>query len=256
MAKKRFGQHFLTDPSILERIVSLARISPSETVVEVGPGRGSLTEAIARAAGRVVAIEIDRDLIAALGDRLPANVEVLEADALEVDFGTLTTEPFHLIGNLPYNIATPLLDRFIHARRHILSVTVMLQKEVADRILAEPGTSQYSPLSIGIQYYAEVTPGFTVPPGAFTPKPNVHSKVIRLTWRPDIPDSPDLIAFVRRAFSSRRKKLINNLAGMFPHMDRQGFIEALESCTLNPNARPENLSVEDFKKLHQVLNRG
>ena len=253
MAKKRFGQHFLTDPSILERIVSFARISPTDTVVEIGPGRGSLTRAIARVARQVVAVEIDRDLIAELRGNLPANVELVEADGLEVDLTTLTNQPFHLIGNLPYNVATPLLDRFIRARHYIQSVTVMVQKEVADRILAEPGTRQYSPLSIGIQYYADVAPGFTVPPGAFAPTPKVQSRVIRLTWHSDRPDSPKLIPFVGRAFASRRKKLINNLNAMYPEMNRQALTEVLENLSLNPDLRPENLSVKDFVRLHHAL---
>ena len=253
MAKKRFGQHFLTDPSILDRIVSFSQISPTDSVVEIGPGRGSLTRAIALVADRVVAIEIDRGLVASLRDTLPANVDLIEADGLMVDLSSLMTQPFHLIANLPYNIATPLLARFIQAREHITSVTIMVQREVADRILATPATSEYSALSIGVQYYADVTPGFTVPPEAFKPKPKVHSKVIRLTWRPDVPNAPWLMKFVGRAFSARRKKLVNNLNPMYPNMSRQALSEALVKLSLNPDARPENLSVEDFVNLHRAL---
>ena len=162
--KKRFGQHFLTDRSILRRIVQLAHLQPEDTVVEIGPGAGSLTQVLAAAVQRVVAIEIDRDLIPALRTKMPSNVEVIEGDALEIDF---PNAPFHLVGNLPYNVATPLFKRFIENRDRILDVTVMIQKEVAERLGAEPRTAAYGPLSVLVQYYANVTYGFTVPPGAF-----------------------------------------------------------------------------------------
>jgi len=161
--KKRYGQHFISDRDLLQRIIELAHISSTDTVIEIGPGSGSLTRELAAVAKRVVAIEIDRDLIGALRRTVPFNVEVVDADALGVDFDQYEA-PFHVIGNLPYNVATALLRIFIARRSRISEVTIMLQKEVAQRVCARPGTPDYGPLSVLVQYYAEPTWGFTVPP--------------------------------------------------------------------------------------------
>jgi 16S rRNA (adenine1518-N6/adenine1519-N6)-dimethyltransferase len=248
--KKRFGQHFLSDRSILRKIVALARIDPNDTVVEIGPGGGALTRELAAASHRVVAIEIDRDLVPALRDRMPSNVEIVEADALTVDLGALAREPFHLVGNLPYNVATPLFKRFIEFRRHIHDATVMVQKEVAQRIVAKPGSGEYGPLTVLVQYYAEAKYGFTVPPGAFHPRPRVDSAVIRLEWRPEVKDAPDFTDFVHRAFSSRRKKLANNLTAMFPSLSREAVLEKLHASGIEPGARPEELSISEFERVY------
>ena len=252
--KKRYGQHFLSDRNILQRIVRLASISPNDTVLEIGPGAGSLTRELAAAARRVIAIEIDRDLIPRLRASMPANVDVIEADALEADFEKLAgASPFHLVGNLPYNIATPLLKRFVAVRERILDVTIMLQKEVAERIRAKPGTAAWGPLSILIQYYATPIRGFTIPPGAFTPRPRVDSAVIRLEWKPGVSDARDFTDFVQRAFSSRRKKLINNLVTLLPHRTRGDVAHALQSAGLSLDARPETLTVEQFRRVYNQL---
>ena len=251
MPKKRFGQHFLSDPNILGRIVDFSRVGPFDTVVEIGPGRGALTKAIAERVRRVVAVEIDRDLAEKLRTSVPANVQIVEQDALGTDLAAVSPEPYHLLGNLPYNIATPLFERFVEARTHILSVTVMIQREVADRILAGPGNRDYSPLSIGIQYYAEVEFGFGVPPGAFTPRPKVDSAVIRLTWRDNVADAPALMKFVRKAFMSRRKKLVNNLMAMYGNKNRIELTDTLTALGIDSDARPEDLSVEAYVKLFQ-----
>ncbi len=248
--KKRFGQHFLSDKSILRRIIAFANIEPDHAVVEIGPGAGSLTRELAAAAHRVIGIEIDRDLIPALRNGMPSNVEIVEGDALDLDFATLAAEPFHLVGNLPYNVATPLFKRFIAARRHILDVTVMIQKEVAQRIAARPGSGEYSPLSVLVQYYADVKYGFSVPPGAFRPRPKVDSSVIRLEWRPDVADATAFTDFVHRAFSSRRKTLANNLLAMFPSIPREAVIERLHACAIKPGARPEELSIPEFQRVY------
>jgi len=254
--KKEFGQHFLTDPRILRRIVDFAQVGAADTVVEIGPGQGTLTRELAGRVGRVVAVEVDRDLIEPLRKTMPANVEVLEGDALELDFRTLAAAPYAIVANLPYNIATPLLDRFVRARLHISGVTVMLQKEVADRILAPPGTKAYGPLTVGIRHYAIVRSGFVVRPGAFRPPPRVHSRIVRLEWRENVPDAPDFIAFVGRSFSSRRKKLINNLASMFPARHRRDLEASLEDVGLSPDVRPENLTPGQFFALWQSLEGG
>jgi len=250
--KKRFGQHFLSDPSILKRIVQLARIGPRDSIFEIGPGRGSLTRELSAAAGRVIAIEIDRDLVPRLRADMPANVEIVEGDALKVEF---PAEPFHLVGNLPYNIATPLFKRFIEHRSHILDVTVMIQKEVAARLIAKPGTSEYGPLSILLQYYAAVTYGFSVPPGAFTPRPKVNSAVVRLDWKPNVPDARKFTDFVHLAFGSRRKKLVNNLLSMYGSLGREEIVQRLTKADVNVDARPEDLSVSQFLRVYnQVIN--
>ena len=251
--KKRFGQHFLHNINILQRIVRVASISASEIVVEIGPGAGSLTRELAAVAKHVISIEIDRDLIANLRAEMPSNVEIIEADALDVDLAKLATGPFHVVGNLPYNVATPLFKRFIEFRRSILDVTVMIQKEVADRIVAEPSTSSYGPLSVLIQYYAIPKYGFTVAPGAFRPPPKVDSAVVRLEWRPDIPDARGFTDFVHRAFGSRRKKLLNNLLSMFPGSSREQMSGNLEKANVPIDARPENLSVKEFHRLYNQI---
>jgi 16S rRNA (adenine1518-N6/adenine1519-N6)-dimethyltransferase len=241
--KKRFGQHFLMDRSILRRIVELAGISPEDTILEIGPGAGALTRELAAVARSVIAIEIDKDLIPALRENMPSNVEVIEGDALEVEF---PRGRFHLVGNLPYNIATPLFKRFIENRDRIVNVTVMIQKEVAARLIADPGTGEYGPLSVLIQYYANVTWGFKVPPGAFKPRPKVDSAVVRLDWKPGVRDARPFTDFVQQTFSSRRKKLANNLLHMFPSLDRDEVLRRMEKAGVEASVRPEALSVEEF----------
>ncbi len=248
--KKRYGQHFLSDTNILRRIVAFAGIGSGDTVVEVGPGAGALTRELAAAAKKVIAIEIDHDLIPALREKMPSNVDIIEGDALDVPFpGT----PFHLVGNLPYNVATPLFKRFIEHRHVVRNVTVMIQKEVADRMVAGPNDEAYGPLSILIQYYATPKIGFTVPPGAFTPRPKVDSAVIRLAWKPGIPDDRPFTDFVQRAFGSRRKKLLNNLAAIFQEISRETLAAHMHDSNVPVDARPENLSVEAFHRLYNHI---
>jgi len=251
--KKRFGQHFLSDRHLLQRIVRLAAVAPEDTVIEIGPGSGSLTRELAAAARRVVAIEIDRDLIPALRATMPENVEIVEGDALDMNLERLAGSSFHLVGNLPYNIATPLLRKFIAARAQALDVTVMLQKEVAERIRAKAGSGDYGPLSVLIQYYAVPVWGFTVPPGAFTPKPKVDSAVIRLEWKSGVANNFAFTDFVHQAFGSRRKKLLNNLVSMFSRKTREELASALEASGVSRDARAETLSVEQFLDVYNQL---
>ena len=248
--KKRFGQHFLSDRSILGRIVALAHIHASETVVEIGAGAGALTSELAKTGAQVIAIEIDHDLIPSLHASMPPNVEVIEGDALLVDW---PADKFHVVGNLPYNVATPLLKRFIEHREHIRDVTIMVQKEVAERLIAEPSTREYGPLSVLVQYYAVVKYGFTVPPGAFKPKPKVDSAVIRLEWKPDVPAATHFTDFVHHAFASRRKKLVNNLLPMFGSLGRDEILRRLIEAGIRENARPEDLSVAEFLRVYNLL---
>ena len=248
--KKRFGQHFLTNRSILERIVQFAHVNTDDTVLEIGPGKGTLTAVLATAARRVIAIEVDRDLIAGLRSTVAANVEVIEGDALTID---LPREPFHVVSNLPYNVATPLFKRFIEHRSRINAVTVMIQKEVAERLSAKPRTKAYGPLSVLVQYYASVNYGFTVPPGAFSPPPKVDSAVVRLEWKPDVPDAMPFTDFVHQAFSSRRKTLANNLVSIFGSLGREEIRHRLEQAGISANARPEELSVDEFLRVYNLM---
>ena len=250
--KKRFGQHFLTDRSILRRIVQFSKITRQDTVVEIGAGAGALTSELAKAASRVIAIEIDRDWIARLRAEMPANVEIVEGDALELDF---PPGRFHLAGNLPYNVTTPLFKRFIENRDRIVNVKVMIQKEVAERLVAKPGTGEYGPLTVLVQYYASVEYGFTVPPGAFTPRPKVDSAVIRLEWKPDVAEARDFTDFVQHAFSSRRKKLVNNLLHMFPGLGRDDVLRRINQAGVAADARPEELSGSDFLRVYNQLRK-
>jgi 16S rRNA (adenine1518-N6/adenine1519-N6)-dimethyltransferase len=245
--KKRFGQHFLTDRSILKRIVEFADIHPQIPVLEIGPGAGSLTLELAKRVERVVAIEIDRDLISSLRSSMPANVEIVEGDALEVSWPAV---PFHVVANLPYNIATPLFKRFIECRDRIRGVTVMVQKEVAERVAAKPSSHDYGPLSVLVQHYATPKYGFTVPPGAFKPRPKVDSAVIRLDWKPEAPDARAFTDFVQKAFSSRRKKLVNNLLAIFGSLGRDEVLERMSKAGIANDARPEELSVAQFWRVY------
>jgi 16S rRNA (adenine1518-N6/adenine1519-N6)-dimethyltransferase len=245
--KKRFGQHFLKDRSILRRIVEFADIHPEDTVVEIGPGAGALTIELAAAARQVIAIEIDRDWVVSLRASVPPNVEIIEGDALDVQWPAGT---FHMVGNLPYNIASPLLKRFIAQRDQIRDVTVMVQKEVAERLRAKPSTRDYGPLSILIQYYATVKYGFTVSSGAFKPRPKVDSAVVRLDWKSDVPSARGFTDFVQDAFASRRKKLVNNLLMMFNSLGRDEVLRRVEKARIRPDVRPEELSVAEFLCLY------
>jgi len=248
--KKRYGQHFISDRNLLLRIIELAHIAPSDTVIEIGPGTGSLTRELAAVAKRVIGIEIDRDLIPALRRNMPANVEIIDADAFDVDLNQYVDGPYHVVGNLPYNVATALLRIFIAYRTRIIEVTVMLQKEVAERIRAKPGTREYGPLSVLMQYYAETTWGFTVPPGAFMPRPKVDSAVIRLDWKSGVTDFPAFTDFVQRIFSSRRKKLINNLGAVLPGRTKEEFAELLRRAGVSVDVRAETLTIEDFLRVY------
>jgi 16S rRNA (adenine1518-N6/adenine1519-N6)-dimethyltransferase len=245
--KKRFGQHFLTDPSILRRIVEFAHINPQNSVVEIGPGAGALTAELAKAAARVIAMEIDADLIAGLRSSMPSNVEVVHGDALEMPW---PPGMFHVVGNLPYNVATPLLKRFIDDRESICDVTVMVQKEVAERLVSKPGTREYGPLSVLVQYYATVKYGFKVSPGSFRPRPKVDSAIVRLEWKPDVAAARPFTDFVQHAFGSRRKKLVNNLLSMFGSLGRIEIEKRINAADISPDCRPEQLSVAEFLRLY------
>ncbi len=252
--KKRLGQHFLFDPRLLARIADALEVSPGETVLEIGPGHGGLTEALARRVKRLVLIERDRDLIARLRDRFPA-AEILEGDALAEDWHRLLPGPFSVIGNIPYNITSPLIDKALQPPRP-RRVVFLVQLEVAERVAAKPGSGEYGALSIGVQAVAKVERLFKVPAGAFTPRPKVDSALLRLTplERPLVEDGevPDFRRLVVGLFGARRKQLVRGLRQLtgWP-VDRA--MAVLTRAGVSPTARPEVLSPEDFVRLHRTI---
>lgn len=255
--RKRFGQHFLTDPRILDRIVDALAPDRSSTVVEIGPGRGALTDRLAARAGRVVAIEIDRDLARALRDRYrePAVVEVIEADALEVNWGQVAGGPYLLAGNLPYYITTPLLFRALEPPRAERAV-VLVQREVADRIVAPPGSKNYGALSVNVQLLATAETVLRVGAGAFHPRPTVDSAVVRL-----VPREPALVAageeaglrrFTQGIFGFRRKQMVRVLREL-RGLSAEAAQDVLRSVGIAAEVRPETLLPEDFLRLFRAV---
>lgn len=261
--RRAFGQHFLTDARALERILRCARLPWESTVLEIGPGLGTLTEALVRAGHRVVAVELDRRLIPFLRKRFsPEDVVIVEGDALAVDFEVLREEnasgrPMHVVSNLPYQIATPLLLRLLSLTPPLASLTVMVQREVGERLLAPPGTRAYGALSLVVAVYARVGLCFHLRPGAFTPPPEVDSSVVRLLPHPEpvVPRREEREAFVEflfGVFRHRRKTLANNLRYLFP--DRETDWGAwLEARGTSATVRPEELSLSDYLELAQGL---
>jgi len=242
-ARKRFGQHFLTDRHYLERIVAAIGPRSGEAMVEIGPGTGLLTDELVRGLDHLHVVEIDRDLAAALRNRLdPAKVTVHEGDALEFDFASLPA-PLRVAGNLPYNVSTPILFRMAGLADRIADCTFLLQKEVVDRMAAEPDTSDYGRLSVMLQYRFGVEPLLRVPPGAFTPPPKVDSAVVRMVPlgrdRPVARDESRFAAVVAAAFSQRRKTLRNAVRALVPDT-------AFPQAGIDPSRRGETLSVKEF----------
>jgi 16S rRNA (adenine1518-N6/adenine1519-N6)-dimethyltransferase len=252
-ARKRFGQHFLHDPNVISRILAGVGATPDQRVVEIGPGRGAITRGLLAAAGALDVIEIDRDLVASLR-REYANTPRLvvhEADALEFDFGALARErggKLRVVGNLPYNVSTPLLFHLLDHAPYIEDLHVMLQREVVKRLGASPGNSDYGRLTIMLAPWVRVETLFDVGPGAFQPPPAVWSSVVRLIVRPapDFEPSPRFGAVVSAAFSHRRKTLRNALRDVVP-------VENIVACGIDPGARPETLAPRAFNDLARSI---
>jgi 16S rRNA (adenine1518-N6/adenine1519-N6)-dimethyltransferase len=256
-AKKSWGQCFLHDPGVVHRIAQAARVAQGEDLVEIGAGLGVLTEALAglEGRGRLVAVERDRDLVAILRERLAhlPNLELLEANALTLDLSSLGPGPCSVVGNLPYNISSPLLFHLIDQRQWVRAATLMFQKEVATRICSSPGSRDYGVPSVLCQYVARVTHCFDVPRGCFYPSPRVDSAVIRLDFKaPPLPDQQygSMARTVKAAFSARRKTLRKALAGMF---SRDAVDAGLAQAGIDPKRRAETLSVEEFEALTGAL---
>ena len=249
--RKRFGQHFLHDPGIIRRIVAAVAPRPGERLAEIGPGQGALTAPLLEACGELDVVELDRDLAAALPQRLAGrgHLRVHAADALRFDFRALGPS-LRVVGNLPYNISTPLLFHLLEQADHIRDMHFMLQREVVARMAAPPGARARGRLSVMIQYHCEVAQLFDIGPGAFRPPPRVESAFVRLVPRArppvDAGDPGRFACLVRQAFSQPRKTLRNNLRGL---LDEQ----ALADAGVDPRARPATLTLDAFAALARRL---
>ncbi len=262
--QKKFGQNFLIDDNVLNGTVEAAGVSKDDTVLEIGPGIGTMTQYIAESAGKVIAVEIDRMLIPILADTLSEydNVKVINQDILKVDIERIVKEensgkPIKVVANLPYYITTPILMRLLESELPIDSITVMVQKEVADRMAEKPGTKDYGALSLAVQYYTEPTMVQVVPPSCFIPQPGVDSAVIHLKCHKNPPvvvkDSKFMFSIIRAAFAQRRKTLSNGISNGNLGISRDQVTSALESIGLSPSVRGEKLSLSEFAELSDLL---
>ena len=263
--QKKFGQNFLIDEHVLDKIIRAAEITKDDYVLEIGPGIGTMTQYLACAAREVTAVEIDRALIPILEDTLKEydNVSIINEDILKVDIAALAKEknggrPIKVVANLPYYITTPIIMGLFESRVPLKSITIMVQKEVADRMQVGPGTKDYGALSLAVQYYAKPEIVANVPPNCFIPRPNVGSAVIRLTRYEEPPvqvkDEKKMFALIRASFNQRRKTLVNGLgnAGL-PGITKESAAAALTQMGLSPTVRGEALTLEQFARLSDLL---
>ena len=265
--QKKYGQNFLIDTHVLDKIIGAAQIGPDDFVLEIGPGIGTMTQYLAEAAREVVAVEIDTKLIPILQDTLKEydNVTVLNEDILKVDIRKIAEEknggkPIKVVANLPYYITTPIIMGLFESEGPLDSITVMVQKEVADRMQVGPGTKDYGALSLAVQYYAEPYIVANVPPNCFIPRPAVGSAVIRLTRYQEKPvkvkDASFMFKIIRASFNQRRKTLQNGLYNSSElRIPKEKTVAALEEMGLTPTIRGEKLSLEEFAQLSDILGR-
>lgn len=266
-ARKRFGQNFLTDPRVLDKIIAAADVTGDDFILEIGPGLGTMTRALCEHAGRVLAVEIDYDLADILERELIPlypNLELITGDILKQDIRRLVDEyaegrPVKIVANLPYYITTPILMNLLESRAPVASITVMVQKEVADRMMAEPGSKECGAISLAVQYYAEPYLAANVPPNCFTPRPKVASAVITLTTRPEPPvttrNEALMFKLIRAAFAQRRKTLLNaayNSAEL--DFDKETVSRAIEAAGLPLTIRGEKLDLAAYATLADSLN--
>lgn len=264
--KKSLGQNFLIDTNVLNNIVDCAHLQKESGAIEIGPGIGALTEQLAKRCERVVAFEIDQRLLPILTETLAPypHVSVIHSDVLEADIHSVISEKFKedqdlmVVANLPYYVTTPILMKLLEEKLPIRGIVVMIQKEVAERISAKPGTKDYGSLSIAAQYYAQASTEIIVPKTVFVPQPNVDSAVLRLTLRDEPPvklhDEKFFFQLVRASFGQRRKTIMNNLThNLFTKADKEKVETALIKCNIDPTRRGETLSMEEFGLLANAL---
>jgi len=254
-ARKRFGQNFLISESVISQIIRAINVKQHQHIIEIGPGLGALTEPLVQSGTHLTAVELDRDLAERIEDKFSSNsnFQLICQDALKVDFSQIygTEQNLRIIGNLPYNISTPLIFHLLKFADQITDMHFMLQKEVVARMAAAPSTSDYGRLSVMVQYHCDVEPIIQVPPGSFDPPPKVYSAVVRLSPKKpeNLADSLDCLdRVVRSAFNNRRKTLRNTLKNELS-------AEQIESQGIDPGLRPENLSVANFVKLANCLHK-
>ncbi|UCZ55191.1 16S rRNA (adenine(1518)-N(6)/adenine(1519)-N(6))-dimethyltransferase RsmA [Bacillus shivajii] len=262
--KKSLGQNFLIDTNVLERIVKAADLKDSSGVIEIGPGIGALTEQIAKRAEKVVAFEIDQRLLPILDETLSPyhHVKVIHRDVLKADVKEVIDEEFDqnkdlaVVANLPYYVTTPILMKLLEEKLPVRTIVVMIQKEVAERIAAEPNSKDYGSLSIATQFYAEAKTVFTVPKSVFVPQPNVDSAILRLTLRDEppvnVPDETFFFDLVRASFKQRRKTILNNLSQHF-NAGKSEIEGYLLEAGIDPKRRGESLSMDEFALLSHRL---
>ncbi len=265
--QKKYGQNFLIDTNILRKIIEAAQITKEDCVLEIGPGIGTVTQYLAEAAGSVIAVEIDKDLIPILEETLGDydNVTLIHADILKVDLHKLSEEqgkgrPFKVVANLPYYITTPIIMALFESHIPLTSITVMVQSEVADRMQVGPGTKDYGALSLAVQYFAKPEVVARVPASCFIPRPNVDSTVIRLVRHTSPPvevaDEAYLFAIIRASFNQRRKTLVNGLVNAENlGVTRQQVEEVLEQMGISKTIRGETFTLERFAELSNRLAR-
>ncbi|MBP3326068.1 MAG: 16S rRNA (adenine(1518)-N(6)/adenine(1519)-N(6))-dimethyltransferase RsmA [Coprococcus sp.] len=263
--QKRFGQNFLIDEHVIHKIIRAAEITKEDCVLEIGPGIGTMTQYLAEAAGHVCAVEIDKNLIPVLNETLAdySNVTIINDDILKTDINRIVREynggrPIKVVANLPYYITTPIIMGLFESHVPLLSVTVMVQKEVADRMQVGPGTKDYGALSLAVQYYAKPYIAANVPPNCFIPRPNVGSAVIRLTRYQEPPvkvqDERLMFKLIRASFNQRRKTLQNGIANSNELSFRKEQVaDALEKMNLSASVRGESLSLAEFAALSDIL---
>ena len=265
--QKKFGQNFLINTGILEDIIEAAEITKDDFVLEIGPGIGTMTQYLCESAREVVAVEIDKNLIPILADTLSAydNVEVLNDDILKVDIKTLAEErnggkPIKVVANLPYYITTPIIMGLFESHVPIDSITIMVQKEVADRMQEGPGSKEYGALSLAVQYYADPEIVVNVPPSCFMPQPKVGSAVIRLTRHAEPPVNVEneklMFQIIRASFNQRRKTLANGLNN-FPglNLSKEAIQQCIEELGVPATIRGEALSLEQFAQLSNIIGK-
>ncbi len=262
--KKSLGQHFLKDKEIVREIINKARFDPADRVLEIGPGLGALTPLLAKGVHHVIAVEKDSRLTDMLNKRLSAekieNVHLINEDILKLDFSRIPSlhgRKVGVIGNLPYNISSPILEKLVENRHMVNRAVLMLQSELAGRLIANPGTKAFGAMTVFIQYDARVSPLLHVPKEAFHPRPKVDSMVLEMDFQRPYPErTEDDVKFrtvVKGAFAQKRKTLLNSLKNTLVSYSREEILAALERCDIDPKRRAETLTIEDFLRLTSAL---